>query len=75
MLERRSSTYSFLTEKDMVSFFSNLLPKSKIENIIGISKKEFVIRNTSAEAETQLQFIRKCECKILRTIEEIKTAH
>lgn len=66
MHERRTGSYSFSSEKDLIAFFTQLLPKEKILNIINTCKKAFVSRGETRKTELDLQFLKKCECELVR---------
>ena len=59
--ERRYSRYTFISQKDLIRFFTNWISEGMILKIIDDSKKNFIIRADASALDTKLQFIKKCE--------------
>jgi hypothetical protein len=66
MLERRSTSYTFSTEKTLVAFFSKTMPRGLVKTTIRRLKSSFVAREGESPDAAQLQFLKKCEYELIR---------
>jgi hypothetical protein len=64
--ERRTSSYTFSTEKALVAFFSRTMPRPLIKSTMRRLKSTFVGREGDTPEAAQLQFLKKCEYELIR---------
>lgn len=64
--DRRQNRYSFTTQKDIITFFSTILPKPVIKETIRTMKKKFKPRGDVSKKDIKLQFLKKCEWELVR---------
>jgi len=71
MDERRSGKFTFQSEKDIIAFFSGMLPKDEVVQIVKNTKKEFKKRKESNWREVKLEKLKKCELNLLAIVKSM----
>ena len=66
LTDRRQNGYSFSSQKDLVTFFSTVLPKKVILETIKTLKQNFQPREDTSKADNKMQFLKKCEWELVR---------
>lgn len=68
LTDRRQNRYSFSSQKDLVTFFSTVLPKKVILETINTMKKKFKTRGEreTSKIDNKMQFLKKCEWELVR---------
>jgi hypothetical protein len=66
--ERRTDTYTFTSIKGIYQYFSSWLDKEEIKDIIEDAKSGFTHRSGASKEIDELQFIKKCEYLLVRTL-------
>lgn len=69
--DRRQNRYSFTTQKDIITFFSTILPKPIIKETIRTMKKKIKSREDVSKKEIKLQFLKKCEWELVRITKQL----
>ena len=65
--------FSFTTLDGLITYFSQWLPEAYVLTLIETEKEVFVVRRECSLYETHLQFLKKCESALLRTLSEIQS--
>ena len=65
--------YTFQSMESLVAHFSHLLPYPRIAAVIENEKQVFVVRKEVSLGETQLQFLKKCENTLIRTLVDLQS--
>ncbi len=73
MLQRRSNLYAFSSLNSVKKYFQQFFSAEAIENEVETAREGFITRRGSSEKETQLQFVKKCEFRLLRKVRELNT--
>jgi hypothetical protein len=68
-----SVQFTFTTMEGLVAHFSHLLPIQYVNSIIETEKEIFVVRRDCSLQETQLQFLKKCENALTRTLVDLQS--
>ncbi len=68
MQERRNPLYTFTSNKALIQYFSNFIPKEEVISNIELLRKEFKERSGTSRVETRYQFLKKCECHLLNIV-------
>lgn len=66
--ERRTDRYTFTSLKALRNYFGTWLADEEIEELVENAKIGFVTRAGCSEEETHLQFLKKCEYKLVRLL-------
>ena len=64
--------FSFTTMEGLVAHFSQWLPPQYVHNLIETEKEVFVVRKEVSLQETRLQFLKKCENALMRTLLDLQ---
>ncbi|MDB5104845.1 MAG: hypothetical protein JWP91_2534 [Fibrobacteres bacterium] len=65
--------FAFTTLEGLVAHFSQWLPPQYVNNLIETEKEIFVVRKECSLQETRLQFLKKCENALQRTLSELQS--
>lgn len=65
--------FTFTTMEGLVGHFSQWLPPQYVNNIIETEKEVFVVRRECSLQETRLQFLKKCENALNRTLVDLQS--
>jgi hypothetical protein len=68
MQERRGETFTFKSERALINFFSPMVPKPQLQAIIETARTQFSPRSSNTPLQNRLEFLKKCEGAILRTL-------
>ena len=71
MNNNRQETYSFRTQKDLIAYFSDIIPPKQIKNIIKKMKGTFIKRPEALGKIEKMQFLKKCEWELVRHVKKI----
>lgn len=66
--EHRSDEYSFQSQENLISFFSQWLDEPVISDVVGKMKKNFVKRRGSVGEEARLQYLKKCQFALMERL-------
>ena len=66
--ERRSARYSFQSREHLMAFFSQWLEEPVILQVVEQMKKNFIERSGSAQEETRLQYLKKCQFALMELL-------
>ena len=66
--ERRTNRYTFTSLKALRGYFGAWLAEDEIEDLVENAKIGFTHRAGCSEEETRLQFLKKCEYKLVRLL-------
>ena len=64
--------FAFTTMEGLVGHFAQWLPTQFVYNIIENEKEIFVVRRECSLQETRLQFLKKCENALNRTLADLQ---
>jgi hypothetical protein len=70
MDERRKNVFTFTTERAFIRFFSTIMSEKEIKNFMDKEKARFVPRQDYSAHANKLQFLKKCENKLMRRLRE-----
>jgi hypothetical protein len=65
--------FAFTTMEGLIGHFSRLLPPQYVHTLIETEKEVFVVRKECSLQETRLQFLKKCENALLKTVAELQS--
>jgi hypothetical protein len=65
--------FSFTTMESLVAHFSRWLPLQYVYSLIETEKEIFVVRREVSLHETRLQFLKKCESSLMRTVLDLQS--
>lgn len=65
--------FTFTTMEGLVGHYSQWLPLPYVNSIIETEKEIFVVRRECSLQETRLQFIKKCENALTRTLGDLQS--
>ena len=68
-----AAQFAFTTMECLVGHYSQWLPPRYVNNIIETEKEVFVVRRDCSLQETRLQFIKKCEMALTRTLSDLQS--
>jgi hypothetical protein len=72
--ERRTHHYSFISMQALQRYFSAWLPDEEIKDRVERARTGFVQRAGCSAEETRLQFLKKCEYSLVRTLRDSSSA-
>jgi hypothetical protein len=67
--------YTFTSYESLVDYFTQWLPQDFVASIINNEKQIFVVRKEVSLEETRLQFLKRCENVLIKTLTEIQNGH
>ena len=70
--DREDVKFIFTTHEALVAHFIQKLPQDYVIAVIENEKQVFVVRKEVSLQETRLQFLKKCENALLKTLAEIE---
>jgi hypothetical protein len=70
MQERRAGTFTFTTEKDLIKFFRDALPRTVVSETIARVKLNFVPRKGATAEDASMQLLKKCEIELVQRAHE-----
>jgi len=65
--------FNFTTMEGLVGCFAQWLPRQHVIAVIEAEKVVFVVRKDCSLHETRMQFLKKCEGVLVRTIQDIQS--
>ena len=65
--------FTFTTMEGLVGHFCQWLPQPYVYNLIETEKEIFVVRRECSLQETRLQFLKKCENALNRTLQDMQS--
>ena len=65
--------YTIASHEALVAHFTQWLPQDYVISVIENEKQVFVVRKEVSLEETRLQFLKKCENALLKTLSEIQS--
>jgi hypothetical protein len=63
---------SFTTLEALMTHYSRWLPAQYVWNVVEAEKEVFVVRRECSLQETHMQFLRKCESALMRSLAEVQ---
>ncbi|GEM_PF-2078408 len=64
--ERRSTVFVFSNLHGLARYFGRVLPRETIQEEVIIATKDFRHRANSSATQTQLEFVKLCEARLVR---------
>ena len=65
-----SAGSSFASLEALMAYYGRAMPPAYVHGLIEAEKEIFVVRRECSLRETQIQFLRKCECALARALAE-----
>ncbi|MFC1584019.1 hypothetical protein ACFL5V_00580 [Fibrobacterota bacterium] len=65
---KRNNLYAFSSLKGLKNYFRQFMSAAEIESEVTKAHEGFVTRQEASPKETQLQFIKKCEVRLLKKL-------
>ncbi len=72
-LDQEEIKYTITSHEALVAHFTQWLPQDYVISVIENEKQVFVVRKEVSLEETRLQFLKKCENALLKTLSEIQS--
>ena len=72
--ERRSTVFVFSNLNGLARYFGRVLPRETIQEEVIIATRDFRHRNTSSASQTQLEFVKLCEARLVRKARQLEIA-
>ncbi|MDQ3000461.1 MAG: hypothetical protein M3Y08_04265 [Fibrobacterota bacterium] len=70
--ERRNMVFVFANLHGLARYFGRMLPLEAIQEEVIIATREFRHRATSSASETQLEFVKLCEVRLVRKAQQLE---
>jgi hypothetical protein len=70
--ERRSTVFVFSNLNGLARYFGRVLPRETIQEEVIIATRDFRHRNTSSAVQTQLEFVKLCEARLVRKARQLE---
>lgn len=70
--ERRSTVYIFSNLKGLARYFGRVMPLEVIQEEVKSATRAFRTRETSSAAQTQLEFLKLCETRLVHKARELQ---
>jgi hypothetical protein len=68
-----AAPFAFTTLEGLMAHYSQWLPSQYVQNLVEAEKEIFVVRKECSLQETRLQFLKKCESALTRSLAEIQS--
>jgi hypothetical protein len=72
--ERRTTVFVFSNLNGLARYFGRVLPRETIQEEVIIATRDFRHRNNSSALQTQLEFVKLCEARLVRKARELEIA-
>jgi hypothetical protein len=70
--ERRTTVFVFANLHGLARYFGRVLPRETIQEEVIIATRDFRHRATSSASETQLEFVKLCEARLVRKARQLE---
>lgn len=70
--ERRTQVFVFSNLNGLTRFFGRVLPKDVIQEEVIVATRDFRHRNNSSANQTQLEFVKLCEARLVRKAKQLE---
>lgn len=70
--ERRSTVYIFSNLKGLARYFGRVMPLELIQEEVKTATRAFRPRERSSAAQTQLEFLKLCETRLVHKARELQ---
>lgn len=72
--DRRTTVFVFSNLTGLTRYFGRVLPRDTIQEEVIIATRDFRHRATSSATETQLEFVKLCEARLVRKARALEIA-
>jgi hypothetical protein len=72
--ERRTTVFVFSNLHGLARYFGRVLPRETIQEEVIIATRDFRHRNNSSAMQTQLEFVKLCEARLVRKARQLEIA-
>ena len=72
--ERRTTVFVFSNLHGLSRYFGRVLPRETIQEEVIIATRDFRHRATSSAQQTQLEFVKLCESRLVRKARDLEIA-
>lgn len=72
--ERRTTVFVFSNLNGLARYFGRVLPRETIQEEVIIATRDFRHRNNSSAVQTQLEFVKLCEARLVRKARQLEIA-
>ena len=72
--ERRTTVFVFSNLNGLARYFGRVLPRETIQEEVIIATRDFRHRNSSSAVQTQLEFVKLCEARLVRKARQLEIA-
>ncbi|MEO7423874.1 MAG: hypothetical protein ABI036_01735 [Fibrobacteria bacterium] len=72
--ERRTTVFVFSNLHGLARYFGRVLPRETIQEEVIIATRDFRHRSKSSASETQLEFVKLCEARLVRKARSMEIA-
>ena len=72
--ERRTTVFVFSNLHGLARYFGRVLPRETIQEEVIIATRDFRHRSKSSATETQLEFVKLCEARLVRKARSLEIA-
>jgi hypothetical protein len=70
--ERRSPVFVFANLQGLARYFGRVMPREAIQEEVIIATRDFRHRANSSVAQTQLEFVKLCESRLVRKARDLE---
>ena len=70
--ERRTTVFVFSNLHGLARYFGRVLPRETIQEEVIIATRDFRHRNNSSAVQTQLEFVKLCEARLVRKARQLE---
>ena len=70
--ERRTTVFVFSNLHGLSRYFGRVLPRETIQEEVIIATRDFRHRTTSSAQQTQLEFVKLCEARLVRKARDLE---
>ena len=70
--ERRTTVFDFSNLHGLARYFGRVLPRETIQEEVIIATRDFRHRAKSSASQTQLEFVKLCEARLVRKARDLE---
>ncbi|MDB5105721.1 MAG: hypothetical protein JWP91_3410 [Fibrobacteres bacterium] len=70
--ERRTTLFVFSNLNGLARYFGRVLPRETIQEEVIIATRDFRHRASSSASQTQLEFVKLCEARLVRKARQLE---
>lgn len=72
--ERRTTVYVFSNLTGLTRYFGRVMPRDAIQEEVIIATRDFRHRANASASQTQLEFVKLCEARLVRKARSLEIA-